>query len=31
MMKVTGINAEFVQFFLVIVLGVAVMPNFQLK
>ena len=30
-MKVAGINAEFVQVFLVIVLGVAVIPNFQQK
>ena len=30
-MKVTEVNVEFVQFFLVIVLGVAVMPNFQVK
>ena len=30
-MKVTGINAEFEQFFLAIVLVVAVIPNFQMK
>ena len=30
-MKVTGINAKFIQFFLVKVLGLAVMPNFQLN
>ena len=30
-MKGTGINAEFVQIFLVKLLAVAAMPNFQLK
>ena len=30
-MKVTGIITEFVQIFLLTVLGVAFMPSFQLK